>query len=153
MQKWTSLKYLRNWRDNSDFNQSMKLFLITFLDIMHFCTPKFIFLERYSLRNVVQHSNIGRPWIHLLPQTHWIHTYIQNNSSWRRIEGWPNSFCTTNERGTTQRRVEEMETRYWWKPHPTHTTWLLIRRDITEGPVQGLPTLGYRGKNNGIKGN
>lgn len=87
MQKCTSLKYLKRqlW-----FQSKHEIFLVTFLDIRHFCTPKFIFLETYSLRKVVQDSDIGRPWIHLLPQTHWIYTYITEQfllkRNWRLTE-------------------------------------------------------------------
>ena len=60
--------------------------------------------------SLVKDSGIGRPWTYLLSGTHWVYTYKQRNSRWRRTGGWLNNFCITNTREREEERERETHT-------------------------------------------
>lgn len=47
-------------------------------------TPECFLIRFFSVQVTIQDGNIGRSWIHLLQQTHWIYSYIWNDVLWKK---------------------------------------------------------------------
>lgn len=77
---------------------------------------------------------------------HQIFTSIQNNSSWRRTEGWMNSYSTTKDRETTWKKAGETETRrqreYW--PQQPPVGGISLRNPWAESPALTEENCGVR---------
>ena len=103
---------------------------------------------QYFVAVPVQDGSLGRCWIHFLPHTHWISSYVWNCFLWGKSSktSWGTPTHQENMKKPTWKQVGQAGTQSHHRPHPWHGD-SQLRRNSKPWPspwgVKGLnPTSG-----------